>query len=226
VSTGQNSARLPSATAIGSRLRNRRRALGLAVRELARRTSVSSSLISQIELGKSMPSVTTLYAIVSALDLSLDQLFVAADAGEVSSPTSGMAHRVVVKASERETLRLGSGVRWERLTSDPHHHTEFNFLFYEPGGASSDDGALVRHPGAEYGIVTSGRLSVQLASEIHELGPGDSISFESWTPHRLATVSDEPVHAVWVVVNDAAAAGAAGRALASVDMARASLRRS
>lgn len=172
-----------------------------------------------------MPSVTTLYAIVSALDVSLDQLFVPGKGSDVPSGPIGLVHRVVVKASERETLRLGSGVRWERLTGDPDHDAEFTFLIYEPGGASSDDGALVRHPGSEYGIVIGGRLSVQLGSETHELNPGDSISFPSWTPHRLATIGDEPVHAIWVVVDDPAAAAQADHgALGLVDTARASMR--
>ena len=55
--------------------------------------------------------------------------------------------------------------------SDLDPHTEFNLLVYEPGGASSQDGALVRHHGSEYGMVISGRLSVQLGFETYELGP-------------------------------------------------------
>jgi transcriptional regulator with XRE-family HTH domain len=214
-------------------LRERRLDLGLAIRELARRTAVSSSLISQIELGKSMPSVTTLYAIVSALDLSMDQLFVPGEARPAQRRSSRSAQPWVVKAGERETLRLGSGVRWERLTRDLDHHTEFNLLVYEPGGASSEDGALVRHAGSEYGMVISGRLSVQLGFEAYELGPGDAISFQSWMPHRLATIGDKPAHAIWAVVDRAAAAPQAAPAVAAtgqvgsagpVDTARALLR--
>jgi len=156
-----------------------------------------------------MPSVATLYAIVSALELSMDQLFVSGSVSLAPKRPPGPAHPSVVKASERETLRLGSGVRWERLTRDLDPHTEFNLLVYEPGGASSQDGALVRHHGSEYGMVISGRLSVQLGFETYELGPGDSISFQSWTPHRLATIGDEVVRAIWVVVEGDAVAQAA-----------------
>lgn len=175
-----------------------------------------------------MPSVTTLYAIVSGLDLSMDQLFGAGDVSLAPRRLSGSADPSVVKASERETLSLGAGVHWESLTGgDPDHHTEFNFLVYEPGGASSEDGALVRHHGTEYGMVISGRLSVQLGFETHELGPGDSISFQSWTPHRLATIGGEVVHAIWVVVDTDAAVQAAPAArdqsLRPVETARALL---
>jgi transcriptional regulator with XRE-family HTH domain/quercetin dioxygenase-like cupin family protein len=64
----------PDHPEIGSRLREARRERRLSVRELARRLGVSSSLISQIERGRANPSVSTLYAIASELDVSLDEL--------------------------------------------------------------------------------------------------------------------------------------------------------
>src|SRR5438093_4905794 len=60
---------------LGERLRRERDRLGLSLRELARRLEVSPSLVSQIETGKIQPSVRTLYAIVSELGVSLDELF-------------------------------------------------------------------------------------------------------------------------------------------------------
>jgi quercetin dioxygenase-like cupin family protein len=48
--------------------------------------------------------------------------------------------------------------------------------------------------------VLSGRLRVTTGFEPHELGPGDSVSFDSSIPHLLENVGDEPVTAVWVVV--------------------------
>ena len=41
---------------------------------------------------------------------------------------------------------------------------------------------------------------MQVGFEEYELGPGGSIAFDSSSPHRLWTVGDEPVHAVWVVI--------------------------
>src|ERR1700742_728205 len=60
---------------VGEGLRTHREEAGMSLRELARRVGVSPSLISQIEHGKATPSVGTLYAIVSTLNVSLDELF-------------------------------------------------------------------------------------------------------------------------------------------------------
>lgn len=67
-------ARRPDYPQIGDGLRLRRRELGLSLRDLAERLGVSPSLISQIERGRANPSVSTLYAIVAELDVSLDEL--------------------------------------------------------------------------------------------------------------------------------------------------------
>jgi DNA-binding XRE family transcriptional regulator/mannose-6-phosphate isomerase-like protein (cupin superfamily) len=60
---------------IGGRLRARRVEAGLSLRQLARDLDVSASFLSQVENGKTQPSVATLYLICSALELSIDELF-------------------------------------------------------------------------------------------------------------------------------------------------------
>src|ERR1700760_2257162 len=72
---GAGSNREPLPGPVGERLRAHRSEAGMSLRELARQVGVSPSLISQIEHGKATPSVATLYAIVSELGISLDELF-------------------------------------------------------------------------------------------------------------------------------------------------------
>lgn len=204
---------------VGQRLRARREEAHLSLRELARRLSISPSAISQIETGKSRPSVSTLYAIVSELGMSLDELFGAApsaasretvnarsaparppetDAWERSEPRADGGP--VQRAVTRTAIDLESGVRWERLTPTADPNADFLYVIYDVGGSSSRDDKFIRHSGREYGLVLSGTLEVTVGFERHELGPGDSISFDSTIPHRLRTVGDEPVHGVWFVL--------------------------
>jgi mannose-6-phosphate isomerase-like protein (cupin superfamily) len=58
----------------------------------------------------------------------------------------------------------------------------------------------MRHSGTEYGLVLSGRLGATVGEDSYELGPGDSIAFDSTTPHRIWTTGEEPATAVWTVV--------------------------
>ena len=189
---------------VGQRPRSERERHGVSLRELARRLEISPSALSQIETGRSRPSVGTLYAIVSELDMSLDELFgsqrIAASAARAAGAEEGGA-TLVQRRDTRKGIELESGVRWERLTPTAEQDADFLYVVYEVGGASSREGTHMRHMGREYGLVLSGRLRVTIGfDEEHELGPGDSIAFESSRPHRLENAGAEPVEAVWFVV--------------------------
>jgi len=191
---------------IGTRIREEREHVGISQRELARRIGLSASMISQLESGQSKPSVSTLYAIVTELGVSLDDVFRGSD-GHMAVGGSSAAgssettdHDPVVRPEERHVIDLASGVRWERLTSHQHEDVDFLHVIYDVGGSSTGDTTMMRHPGREYGYILSGFLGVQLGFEEHKLGPGDSIAFDSTQPHRLWNLGEDPVHGIWFVV--------------------------
>jgi transcriptional regulator with XRE-family HTH domain/quercetin dioxygenase-like cupin family protein len=202
----------PDYPQMGERLRAARSARRLSLRELAGRLGVSPSLISQIETGRANPSVSTLYAIATELDVSLDELLFndrrglepAGPARPGIAPTGTMTHaEPVQRAATRHTIRLASGVHWGRLTTLSEPGIEFLHVTYEVGGASSPPDAFQRHPGHEWGYVLSGRLQVRIGFEEYVLEPGDAISINSSIPHRLATIGDQPVEAIWFVLGRA-----------------------
>ena len=164
---------------------------------------MSPSLVSQIETGKIQPSVRTLYAIVSELGLSLDEIFVLGGASgtQPSAPGRAASRRrsgATSSRAPRDRARVRRSL--ERLTAWNDEDIEFMEAVYEVGGASSSDGKLVRHAGREFGLVLSGTLGVTVGFEEHVLSPGDSISFESTIPHRLHNDGDEAVRAIWVTL--------------------------
>lgn len=83
-------ARSDAAIQLGMRLRDARQSAKLSLRELARRVDVSASLVSQIELGRTSPSVGTLYALVSELGLSLDTLMQDGTLQPYPAPTNSL----------------------------------------------------------------------------------------------------------------------------------------
>ncbi|MFJ9582696.1 helix-turn-helix domain-containing protein [Streptomyces acidicola] len=206
---------------LGARIRQARVERGMSLRALAREIGVSASLVSQIETGKSQPSVSTLYAITTALSLSVEALFDAGDTAPAAPLTPTAAASAVpptvlhalaafaadpgrrigplVGAGERETLELDSGVVWERLGHVPGMDVDFLLVTYRPGGSSSGSGGLMRHAGTEYGYLTSGELVLTLGFEEFVVRPGDAVCFESTTPHRYRNDGDEPAVGVWFV---------------------------
>ncbi|MFE5812079.1 helix-turn-helix domain-containing protein [Streptomyces sp. NPDC056479] len=207
-----------TAPPVGARIRQARLARGTSLRALAREVGVSASLISQIETGKSQPSVSTLYAITTALGISVESLF---DAGEAAAPAPAEAasgtvpHALAAFAADpgrrigplvtpdgREVLELDSGVVWERLGQVPGTHVDFLLVTYRPGGSSSGSGGLMRHTGTEYGHLTSGELILTLGFDEYTLRPGDAVCFESTTPHRYRNDGEVPAIGTWFVFSD------------------------
>jgi transcriptional regulator with XRE-family HTH domain len=210
---------------VGERIREERTRRALSVRQLARDVGVSASLISQIENGRSRPSVSTLYAITQALGISVEDVFdtaadvagstpnrsVRATASAESAPsmaealataTTDVALGPLVRPRDREVLELDSGVTWERLGRIAGAQVDFMLVTYPPGSSSSSTGQLMRHPGDEYGYLISGALVLTLGFAEHELGPGDAISFPSSTPHRYRNDGDVPAIGIWAVIQD------------------------
>lgn len=194
----------PDYPEVGERLRSRRRARGLSLRELAERLGVSPSLISQIERGRARPSVSTLFAIATELDASLDELLFNDDrtgsAAEASIGSRESRISPVQDAASRHHIRLASGVIWERLTTTSQPGVEFLFVVYDVGGASSPGDTFQNHAGHEWGYVISGVLEVTIGFDRYVLQPGDAVSLDSSIPHRLANIGDTPVHAIWFVL--------------------------
>ena len=197
-----------ASTELGPRLRAIRLRRGISLRELARRLDLSPSAISQIETGKMQPSVRTLYAFVSEFGVTVDEVLFDPSAPAAESASRSVSESsaaaagpglAVQRAVGRPAITLNSGVTWERLMFWADEDVEFIEATYEPGGASSPDDALARHNGHEFGYILSGTLRVVVGFDDFTLGPGDSISFPSSTPHRLSNDGGETVRAIWVV---------------------------
>ena len=203
---------------VGARIRQARLERGTSLRALAREIGVSASLVSQIETGKSQPSVSTLYAITTALGISVESLFDAREsvaASPLAASTATVPHALAAFAADpgrrigplvgsggRETLELDSGVVWERLGRVPGVEADFLLVTYRPGGSSSGSGGLMRHAGTEYGYLTAGALVLTLGFEEYTLRAGDSVCFESTTPHRYRNDGEVPAVGVWFVSGD------------------------
>lgn len=211
---------------VGQQLRRARLAAGISVREMARRVDVSPSFVSQVELGRTKPSVGTLYAIASELGVPLDSLMPVGAPAEEPVPVPAVeaqgAERLsmvrrglirpfgadvpnvepgsrVQRADARHELRMDRAT-WGRLTADHDPDNDFLHVVYAPGGESCPADSLIHHRGFEYGIVVAGTLHVQVGFDHYELGAGDSVSFDSMTPHRLHNPTGADSTSIWMVV--------------------------
>lgn len=189
---------------IGTRLREARLRQGMSLRSVAQSLGVSASLISQVETGKTQPSVSTLYALVSHLGISIDELLgvvpTPVDVPEPAAPQASLTISTIQHASDNAVLEMENGVKWERLAMGDSGPADALLVTYEPGASSSIEGKLMRHAGVEYAYLIEGELTLQLDFDTYVLGPGDSLHFDSVRPHLYSNRGNTIARGVWFVV--------------------------
>ncbi|KAF0845330.1 helix-turn-helix domain-containing protein [Nocardia caishijiensis] len=182
---------------IGPALKQARLQRGWSLRAVAAAAGISASQLSQIENSKSQPSVSALYALVSHLEVSLDELLGIGHARAVEPAAAPVG--VVQRGTDNPVLEMANGVRWERLAIDPDAGVDALLVTYEPGAASSVDRMPMRHSGTEYAYLFTGELTLLLDFDKHTITAGDSLCFDSTRPHMYVNRSDQPARGVWFV---------------------------
>ncbi len=177
---------LPENVSIGLKVRKRRADFDLSLRDLAQKTGLTASYLSQIERGTTSPSLNSLRKISEALKVPL--LFFLSESTK---------HPPVIRANARPYINLDhSSVRYQLLTPDIEHKMEAVC-----GTLESCTGNVVRTlsvPTEEFIMVLSGSLKVVVDEEEYILNSGDTIYFEGNHLHELSCASEEKV--VWVSV--------------------------
>lgn len=175
---------------VGRQLKSLRKMRDLTLEELGHTSEVSIGLISQIERGRGNPSFNTLVQMAHALDVPIGRLFHTA---EETSP--------VVRASERRNLDIHSSGEVDAVHAlmSPGLDGALEAIWVEaPPGYDTSDTPFT-HAGEEFGLVLQGRHEIFLDGARYELGPGDSITYSSTTPHWYRNTGTDVVKAVWII---------------------------
>lgn len=198
------------AVSLGKKIRAIRTAKDMKITEMSRLSGLTTSLISQVERGLISPSIETLKKIGNVLDVPLSFLFETeeskglppvllhpADTSELK-PVNLFGASPVVHPDERKRLSPGDGIELQLLNPNLNGPIEFIYNVYQPHTGTG--GGKYSHPGAECGLILTGELVVEIGEDIHVLHAGDSITFDSTTPHAKRNLSDQVCTCVWANV--------------------------
>jgi len=172
---------------LGANIKALRLIKGLKLRDLSGRVGCSESMISKIENGAALPSVTVLHKIVAALNVSMAALFAdeSADRG------------IVARRGKRPAFSIDkAGSQLERLIpAEGRHLLEGNLHILAPGGGSE---GLLSHDGEEVGFVIDGELELTVGDRTYLLEAGDSFTFRSEIPHSYRNPAKQHARIIWV----------------------------
>lgn len=165
-------------TAVGSLVQQLRRDSGVSIANLAARSELSPGLLSQMERGQGNPSFTTLIKLAQALDVPVGRFFGGEDEGGA-----------VVRHRERRRLLVAEeNLVYELLT--PHMRGHLGMVQAQIAAGWSNEDAPFRHPGEECVTIISGRVYVCVNGTGHDLGEGDSMTYDSSWPHWYRNPTD------------------------------------
>ena len=168
----------------GQRFRRLRMRRQLSLAQVARATRVSVGFLSALERGQMRCSIATLRRIARFYKTNIISLF----------ETNGEAQHLV-RPSERKILETSPNVRmellaWGNTAMEPH-------LFRIKAGGNS--GESYTHEGEEFLHILRGEFEIWLNSdERYRMKAGDSLYFESSTPHRWKNPGRAEAWVLWV----------------------------
>ncbi len=162
------------ALAVGDNLRQLRLRRELSLERLAQLCGVSRSMLGQIELHQSAPTINLLWKIARALDVPFSAL--------LSEQQPRGATVLPARKSKLLTSKDGGFSSRALFPFDEARDVEFYELRLAPHASEAAD----PHPSGtvENLVVTTGSLEMCVGGKCHRLDSGDSIQFRADVPHE------------------------------------------
>jgi len=175
---------------IGQALRAYREKRGINLSEVANKSDISVSMLSQIERGKVTPSIDTLLGVCETLGFDIADLF----RRVLRQKNASVRHQ----GGRLKTERLG--VVHEQLITSPERSIPAELLRLEISPGKSAGLSTEGHEGIEMGYILSGVARLTVGSESYDLSEGDSVAFFSHVPHTLTNNGTKPFSAIWSAI--------------------------
>jgi len=171
-------------TDLGGKIRANRLEKNMSIKELAKRTGLTSGFISQVERNQTEPSITSLRKLSQALDVAVFHFFI-----------EDKNNKTVVRKDQRQKLQFpNSHLVYELLSPDLNRQMEMFYARLESGAATCDE--PLSHNGEEVIYVLKGQMEIQIGDERHDLQAGDSIYYFANIPHRIVNTGDKDLEFV------------------------------
>lgn len=182
---------MPTTHEVGKRVKDVRSEMGMTLKDVASASGMSPTHISEIERGKTSPTVGALRRIAAAL--GKDTAFFVED-----KPLPKVS---VVKKEDRESLLIPSKgdefVTAKRLTTGiPAGRISVLLVDEAPGRAVGAD----THDGEEAILVISGQLNAKVGSEEYVLNAGDCLHYSGRVEHSAVVAGEGRTKALWIKV--------------------------
>lgn len=170
----------------GQRMREIRKSKHMSIVELAKKVGVSKSLISQVERGEVLPSLSTLNKVANSLGVEITEFF------RIDQPRMAEEDIVVRKDNRKKITIPNSSMVYYLLTPNLQQNVEFLIIDIPPfTDAGNNEIDTFKHDGEEYFLVLEGQLLLCIEEHEYVLNAGDSGCFDSSQGHVWKNTTDK-----------------------------------
>ncbi len=180
---------------MAARIKELREIEGLSVLEMAQKTDVSESEYIACENGESDLNFAFIYRCALAFNVDVTSI--------IEGSTPKLTNYVFTKAGKGQKIEKAHGMTYFNLAAKFKNKIA-EPLFVEATYSEENqnkDIELTSHDGQELDIVIEGKLKVQVGEHYEILGPGDSIYYDSLTPHGMIAVDGKDCTFYAIVLN-------------------------
>jgi transcriptional regulator with XRE-family HTH domain len=161
---------------VGRQVRYWRRERALTLTQVAAKSRLNVGYLSQVENDKASPSLETLAALGSALDVPITWFLI-----DATPPPR------VVRAGDRRAVTGPRGARIEEVDDGVSRDLRIQKFVLPPGHSSG----VQARTGEEHVVLLTGRLRCSQGEHTVELGPGDYVVWDAAVWHETVCVGDE-----------------------------------
>ena len=161
---------------LGKNLKEIRTNMNLTLGTVSELTGVSKTMLSQIERGESIPTLSVVWKISNGLKLRFESLL--RENKELCSVQNIRDIKPLV--SEQQDVFI-----YNLVPFSPEHGFEIYYGEFLPGCDYHSDGHL--NGDLEYCFILEGKITITVEKECYHLGQGDFISFDAKKEHSYAT---------------------------------------
>lgn len=175
----------PKIPEIAERIRALREMCGLTPDEMAEATGVSADEYGRLESGSEDFGFTFLYKCADRLGVDMIEI--------ITGSNPRLSGFTLVRSGEGLPIKRREGFTYYHLAPTFKDKVSEPFLVYAPYIPEEQDAdiALSRHEGQEFDYIISGTLRFSHDGRVEDVGPGDSLYYDSGKGHGMIATSRE-----------------------------------
>ena len=180
---------------LGVAVQRLRKSYGLSLADLSSQSGVAKSIISQIERNETNPTLTTIWRLAHALDVSIQSMLEGGEDGPFIEHLSRGSTPIFVsddglcRLAVTGWLKTVDWLQWYDFQADP-------------GGVLES----TAHPRGSVECLSTlqGELEVEAGGSVETVSAGETLRYRCDMPHRIRNLSGKPAHATMVCILKAA----------------------